>query len=256
MKKTLLVLGIGPAQVDLIKAGKEMGLRVIACAYDKNGPGKDLVDDFKQIDIKDIEAVKNYAVLQEVDFIYSMGLELSVSTIAIVSEDLGLPCFVTTETFTKIKNKAVWREKLGSTRGNVKFQTGKKVEDFRFWSIYPAILKPVDGSGQRGVYKVDSFESVQKYFDQSIKFSNSKQLIIEKYVDGPEISVNTFIENGELKFFIVSDRFSYDEFPGGIIKEHYIPSKIINKDIEKIIYQMVSKVIELLKFTTRHIYLH
>src|SRR5699024_11523516 len=166
----------------------------------------------------------------EVDFIYSMALELSVPTMAAVSEALGLPTFVKPASLEKIENKAVWRTEIGDAEGNVKHLSGTRVEDFREWAIYPAILKPVDGSGQRGVIRVDNFEDIQAAFNESVSHSLSEELMVEEFVDGPEISVNTFVEKGELKFALVSDRISYEEYPGGIIKAHYIPSRVIDEE--------------------------
>lgn len=254
MSKKLLVLGIGHAQVDLIQAAKELGFEVVACAFNAEGPGRDLVDDFIQLDIKDVEAVRKYAQEQKVDFIYSMALEAGVHTIAKVSEELGLPTFVKPESLKKIENKAVWRTELGDVQGNVRHISGTKVDDFASWDIYPAILKPVDGSGQRGVIRVDSFEDIQAAFTESVSHSSTEELMVEDYVDGPEISVNTFVENGQLKFALTSDRISYDEYPGGIIKAHYVPSRIISEEAEGIVLNLVNKVNKAIGFENGHIY--
>ena len=254
MNRKILVLGIGHSQVDLIKIAKNMGMKVYACAYDDNGPGRALVDRFKKIDIKDVEAVKEYANEKKVDFIYSMALESAIPTITKVSESLGLPNFCSIESLTKLGNKAIWRQTLGNIEGNIESKSGTEAENFKEWEIYPAILKPVDGSGQRGVYKVNSFTDVRNTFEKSIKHSRSKELIIEEFVDGPEVSVNSFMYNGELAFAIVSDRISYTEYPGGIIKEHYIPSRIINNNIEQKIRHLVNIVNKKMGFENGHIY--
>ena len=254
MDKKLLVLGIGPAQVDLIKIAKEIGLTVYACAYSSTGPGRELVDDFREIDIKDLKAVKEYAEEMEVDFIYTMALEFAVPTISKVSEELGLPTFCSTESVNKLINKALWREILGDLEGNVRYQSGHSVEDFASWDIYPAIIKPVDSSGQRGVHKVNNYDEVKDIFTESIKHSRSEELIMEDYIDGPEVSVNSFMYNGELKFAIVSDRISYSEYPGGIIKEHYIPSRITNDKMEDKIKTFVGEVNKKMGFENGQVY--
>ena len=254
MDKKLLVLGIGPAQVDLIKIAKEMGLTVYACAHSSAGPGRELVDDFRQIDIKNQEAVKDYAKEMDVDFIYTMALEFAVPTISKVSEELGLPTFCSTESLSKFTSKARWREILGDLEGNVRHQSGHSLEAFQSWDIYPAIIKPVDSSGQRGVHKVDNYDQVKDIFDESIKHSSIKELIMEDYIDGPEVSVNSFMYKGELAFAIVSDRISYSEYPGGIIKEHHIPSKITSDEMEEKIKFLVGEVNKKMGFENGHVY--
>ena len=254
MKKKLLVLGIGPAQVDLIEIAKDMGMEVFACALNSNGPGLPLVDDFREIDIKDIESVKNYAIEKDVDIVYSMALESAIPTIVKVSEHLNLPTFCSSSTLSKLENKAKWRKSLGNINGNVKSISGYRIEDFEEWESYPAIIKPVDGSGQRGVYKVNNYQEVLDVFERSISCSKRKELIMEEFVDGPEISVNSFMFNGELKFSLVSDRISYSEFPGGIIKEHHVPSRIIDDKTEKQIYDLVTQVNRIMGLMNGHIY--
>ena len=252
--KKILVMGIGYSQVDLILAAKELSFEVYACAFDKEGPGKELVDDFKQIDIKDIDAIEEYAKEKEIDFIYSMGLESAIPTITKVSERLGLPSFVSSKTLKLIENKAVWRSSIGDIPGNVSFISGHTVKDFAKWNTYPAIIKPVDSSGQRGVYRINNFEELKDKFSKSIKHSRSGHLIVEQFVEGPEISVNAFVHEGKLKFSVISDRISYEEFPGGIIKEHHIPSKVVDKKAEQTVLDLVKAVVKAIGFKEGHIY--
>ena len=68
--------------------------------------------------------------------------------------------------------------------------------------------------------------------------------ILEKFAKGEEISVNSFMENGQLKFFAISDRISYQDLPGGIIKEHHIPSKFDNEPLHSKIRNLVEAVNE------------
>src|SRR5699024_757594 len=84
--------------------------------------------------------------------------------------------------------------------------------------------------------------------------SLSEELILEEYVDGPEISVNTLVEKGQLRFALISDRISYDEYPGGIIKAHYIPSRLIDDRAEEIVLNLVDKVNKAIGFENGHVY--
>lgn len=247
-------MGIGPSQVDLISMAKEMNMKVYACARDNKGPGFKLVDDFRKIDIQDVESIKKYAVEEEIDFIYSMALESAIPTITKVSESLNLPSFCDVTSLMKLENKGLWRQALGEMDGNIKFKVGRNVNDFKDWNRYPAVLKPVDASGQRGVYKVNSYQDVLSLFNESIKHSKIKELIIEEYIDGPEISVNSLMYNGEMRFSIVSDRMSHSEYPGGIVKEHCIPSRIITKKTENKVNALVEKVNKKIGFKNGHIY--
>lgn len=252
--KKLLILGTGWSQLDLAIEAKNMGMRIYAVGAKKAGPVLDYADEFELIDVTDTEGIKEYAKAKNIDFIFSAGLEISLPSITKASEDLGLRNFFSSESMNKIKDKYTWRSYLGDINGNLKVSSGSKLDDFKNWNIYPAVLKPVDGSGQRGVYKVESWEEVKEVFDKSLKHSKKKKLIIEEYADGREVSVNTFMNDNKLEFYIVSDRISYSEYPGGIIKKHVIPSQIISDKQEKEIKELVEQVNNKMGFTDGHVY--
>lgn len=250
----ILVLGIGPSQVDLIKKCKEKEMIVYAIAHSENGPGKELVDEFKLIDIKDHDAVEEYAKEKNIDFIFTLASEVGVKTTAIVSERLNLPKFISSESADILSNKTKWRKHLGDIEGNVKFISANNLKDLESWSNYPAMIKPVDSSGQRGVFKVENFDDVQKVFEGSLQHSRSGAVMLEEFIDGPEISVNSFMLDGELKYALISDRISHEEYSGGIIKKHIIPSKYEDEKLTDKINTLVEQVNKKSGFLNGHVY--
>ena len=60
MKKKLLVLGAGNAQIDLIEYAKNIGLEVYVCSYSNNDKGIGKADVFAQINIVDSEKIESY----------------------------------------------------------------------------------------------------------------------------------------------------------------------------------------------------
>jgi biotin carboxylase len=252
--KKILILGMSHSQLDLAEAAKQRGLTVFSCAMNTEGPVKQIADDYTELDIMDVERVTQYANDKNVDAVYTLGLESALPTIAKVSEALSLPTFVTSENLKNFKDKAVWREKLAGIQGNLPFILGNSLEMFEEWNYYPAVLKPVDGSGQRGVIKVQNFDELASNLEWSKKYSKSGELILEKYARGDEISVNTFMLNGKIQYAIMSDRLSYSEYPGGIIKEHHIPSKYENDEVISKVGTLVKSVNSIMGFENGHVY--
>ncbi len=253
-RKKILILGMGHSQVDLAVAARQYGATVHACAEDGAGPAMKYVDYHTAIDILDIRKIVNYSRENDIDVIFTIGLETAIRPVVLASEELGLPCFITGEDIAKIENKAVWREILGNMPGNLRFMTGGAPEEFLSWLDYPAILKPVDGSGQRGVFTVANYEELKEKFRMSKKFSSTKTVMLEELAEGEEISVNAFMLDGELEFAAISDRISYVDLPGGIIKEHYIPSKYAYSSTAEKILDIVQYVNNSMNFTQGHIY--
>lgn len=253
--KKLLVLGISHSQLDLINVAHDMGYYVIGVAGNDKGVAKDVVDKFIEADITDVEVIDKIVKDEEVDAIYTMALEMTIPVISEVSLKNGLRTFVPDKkSLEMFEDKYAWRQALGDIPGNVKSIKAEKLEELEDWNIYPAVIKPVDGSGQRGVHKVESFEEIEEVFERAKSFSKSGNVILEEFIGGEEISVNSFMYNGKLAFYIMSDRISYTEYPGGIIKEHHIPSKYDNEEINPKVKALVESVNKTMKYDNGHVY--
>lgn len=216
----VLILGIGYAQKDAIVILSELGHKVIACSYSESGSAREVCDEFFLVDIKDINQVKQLAQRAQVDLIYSMGSDLAMPTVSIVSEMLNLPHFLTYEDSLNMKDKGRLRHILSFDRSlSIEYSIIQNKSDIQ-WSHYPCIVKPTDSQGQRGVSYCRTLEELNTNFEKAISFSPSKRAIVEEYIDGQEYSANAYIANGQLVFCFITKRISHSEYPGGIIKEH------------------------------------
>lgn len=224
MKKAI-VLGVGNAQVDLIRYLKAAGWYVIGCSYRREGRGLDHIDQFALLNITDADGVERLARSERADLVYSIGSDLAMPTAARVASRLGLPAFVPAETAELLQNKLLLRGFLAIH--NISPIRHRKVcsqDDLDGWTCFPAMVKPVDNQGQRGVFLANSMEEAVAGIERSLKFSCSRTLIIEEFLEGPEVSVNTFVSNGETIFREVSDRLVVEGYAGGIPRGHIYPA--------------------------------
>lgn len=234
MKKRILILGAGNAQIDAIEYCKSHGCEVVGCSYTTVDSGIPHLDYFEQVDIKSIEGVTELAKKYGASAVYSVGSDIAMPTAMKVSEILGLPHFISYETAETCHSKGKMRETLGPDfRGNASYILCSTLGEALEYDAFPGMMKPVDSQGQRGCFKVESAEDIREHFDTSIDYSFEGKVIIEEYIDGPEVSVNAYMQDGELRFAIVSDRYAFDEYPGGIIKKHIIPSSFADKDAQE-----------------------
>lgn len=216
-----LVLGIGSPQKDLIDA--LTGLHTVyACSNSMTGPARSKVEHFELIDITSKDDVYDYVLKNNIDVIYSVGSDVAMPTVTYVSEKLGLPTFVNYETAQVCNSKNMFREKLKDTYGSVGYSLIAS-EQYDVNLRYPIIVKPVDSQGQRGVRKVMVPEDLQSAYKEAVLHSRSGCVIAEEYVEGKEISVNAYIQDGELKVFLPSDRISWPDSGGGFIHKHVLP---------------------------------
>lgn len=254
MSKKILILGAGNAQLDLINYCNSIGLETYGCSYTDTDKGIVLLDHFAKIDITDANAIKAYFLNNQIDYIYSVGSDIAVPTICTVAEETGKFSFVSSKTAEICCNKHLMRKALGDVGYNLPYTVCSSYEDVETVDFYPAILKPVDSQGQRGVYLARNKDEIRKYFEKSISFSKSGKVIIEKFVSGDEVSVNAYVKNGEVVFSIISDRESFSNFPGGIIKAHHLPSVYENTATAEKINELVKETVIRLKINNGPVY--
>lgn len=253
--RRVLILGAGNAQYDAIRYCKEAGCEVYAISYTDTDKSIPLCDHFEKIDIVDVEAVYEYAQKIDADLIYSVGSDIAMPTAMEVSERLRKPHFVSSETALICNNKNMLRKKLGENfPGNIGYHvvTNKKeLEDIDF---FPVIMKPVDSQGQRGVMRCDTMGELQKEFDVSMSYSRSKKIIVEQFIEGKEISVNLYMHDGKIIYSLISDRISFSDLPGGIIKEHRVPSQYMDGKTDKLIIDLCDRTVKQLNINEGPVY--
>lgn len=231
--KKFLVLGIGNAQVDLYKKLQNQ-FEIHGLSNTDQGRGYKYCDHFECIDITDLDKVLEYAKSNSIDYIYSIGSDVAMPTVAYVSEKLNLPHFVSYSTAKTSNNKALFRNKLKDVYGAVPFQVIKEIPTDELNLTFPIIVKPVDSQGQRGVSTANSKDDLLESFTFAKQYSRVGDVILERKVTGEEISVNAYVKDGEILFFLPSGREAWSQFDGGIIHKHLLPVNISNNAISNV----------------------
>ena len=250
----ILILGAGNAQIDLIRYCKRMGMEVLGCSYSDFDPGIPLLDHFEQINITDVPGVIAYAERESVDFIYSVGSDIAMPTAARAMDALEMPCLFPVWAADVACEKGRMRTLLGKSQWNTPYRCFRRQEEIDDWTLFPATIKPVDSQGQRGVSRVENAGEIPAAVEHALAFSRNGGMIIEKYINGPEVSVNLFLEKGEITFLIITDRESFSEYPGGIIHRHYIPSRFKGTETETAILALARDVARILHVTDGPMY--
>ena len=255
MKKKLLILGAGNAQIDLIQYAKSIGLEVYACSYSNTDKGIGQADVFAQINIVDSEKIESYVKENKIDYIYSVGSDIAVPTFCSVAEKSNMFHFVSSKTAEICCNKHLMRQTLGADNiYNVPFSVCETLDEAKDVSFYPLMIKPVDSQGQRGVFRVENFEELLQKFDCAMQYSRCKKVILEKYISGSEVSVNAYVKDGEVIFSMLSDRESFENLPSGIIKAHHLPSKFEQTKTHEKINELVRETVKKLAIENGPVY--
>lgn len=108
---------------------------------------------------------------------------------------------------------------------------------------FPAVIKPVAGTGSNFVIKVENKEEAEEIFDfvrknATPKFDpifnyNQYQFLYEEYLEGAEVGVEAVIQNGQTNIVAIVDRELSDD-PYFIDNKNNIPSKLSDDEQEMI----------------------
>lgn len=210
-----LVLAGGFPQITLIKELKKRGITTVLADYNKEPVAKKYADIYYQESTQDLDTIERIAREEKVDFLISVSSEPSLKSVAIVSERLGLPCYVSEDTVNKITNKA-YMKKVFSEKGipNAKHvvllkEQSISAEEFEF----PVIVKPADCYSSSGVRKVWNKQEFDEAVAEGKKLGKSGTVVIEEFLDGIELSIDAFVVDGKAHVLCItnSDKIADDD---------------------------------------------
>ena len=204
--KKLLLLGGSRYLIPVIEEAKRLGIYTISCDYLPNNIAHKYSDEYVNVSIIDKEAVLQVAKELQIDGVISFACDPGVTTSAYVAEKLGLPQSGSYESVSILQNKARFREFLANNGFNVPNAKGytnldDALKDVDYFN-WPVIVKPVDSAGSKGVSKVEDPKDLKSSVENALKFSPTKQFIIEDFLEKKTHSSDTdsFSVDGELKF--------------------------------------------------------
>jgi len=99
----------------------------------------------------------------------------------------------------------------------------------------PAILKPVDNSGSRGVGVLEKKVTFRIYLKRQWGFSETKEVIIEEIIDGVECTVEGITIDGKHHILAISDKYKPDGY-FRVATELCYPARLDEKVIKEIKY--------------------
>ena len=195
--KKILIVGAGFLQVPLIKKAKEWGLYTIAVDGDQNAPGFFYADEWECIDITDETQCLEYAKEKEINGVITAATDYGILTVARIAETMNLPG-ISYEIAKTVKNKYLIRKNISQNEELQFFEldTEEKALQLREQIRYPVIVKPCDGSGSKGVEKVENKDGLLEAFQEAYRFSKSKKVLVEDFFVGKEYGADIFVHDG------------------------------------------------------------
>jgi isopentenyl diphosphate isomerase/L-lactate dehydrogenase-like FMN-dependent dehydrogenase/biotin carboxylase len=226
-----MIIGGGLLQLPAIRSAKKIAYQVIVTDYNAGALGMKDADIPIVMSTRDIEGSVRIARTQNeitpISAILTVGTDASM-TVAAVANALNLPGI-------KFENAEAATNKI-KMRMRFKEHGVPSPKFLPVWSLsdakkagkilkYPNVIKPSDNMGARGVIRVDNPNQLPDAFKFSKNASTSGEIIMEEYMDGPELSIDAIIYKDEITITGVADRII--EYPPYFIETgHNMPSAL------------------------------
>lgn len=228
--KRILILGAGEMQVPIIKKAKELGLFCIVADYDSSAPGFLYADKISLTSTNDLEGLLELSIQEKITAILTTS-DYPVKIVAKISSLLGLNS-MSEEVADICTDKYKQRQICKENNINVPyFKLCEKIDDLNEITNFPYIVKPVDSSASRGVKKVHNRADLVEAYYIAEKYSKNKKVIVEKFIEGREFSVETLTQNFETTIIAITEKLVIGEEKGYFVEDTHIqPARISEKE--------------------------
>ena len=233
----ILFVGAGRHQRRALSRLKELGVRIVAVDKNPEAPGLAIADVGEEVDVLDIPAVVEVGRRHEVQGVMTYAADRAVPVVAAVARELGLPG-IGSETAHLMTNKIAMRRQLADAGvPQPRFAAVRTIHEAHAASDavgFPAVLKPADSAGQRGLFLCQSPGDVERHLHASLAQSTEQEAILESYHAGLEVNGLLVVRDGEPVVVTLSDR-RRPPGPGfGVAIAHVYPSTLFGDALEEV----------------------
>jgi biotin carboxylase len=236
-EETVLFVGAGRHQRRALQRVKELGVRLVAVDRNPEAPGLEIADVGEVVDFADVAAVADVGRRHGVDGVMTFAADRAVPVVAGVAEALGLPG-IGTETAHLMTNKIAMRRRLADVGvPQPRFAAIRHVREVGAAAEavgFPAVLKPADSAGQRGLFLVASADDVERHLHAALAQSIEEEAILESYHAGLEVNGLLVAREGEVTVVTLSDRRRAAGAGFGVALAHVYPSTLFGDALAEV----------------------
>lgn len=246
--KTLAIIGAGYLQLPLVLRAKEMGLRTICFAWDQGAVCKECCDVFYPVSITEKDEILRICREQQIDGVCTIASDVAAPTVAYVAEQMGLPGN-SYSAACKAHDKHLMREALVAAGVDCPgYRVVVRGARLKVHGLsLPLIVKPSDRSGSLGVQKVTRWEELVPAIKEAQRVSLVGEALVEEFIDGREISVETISCQGIHHALQITDKTTTGA-PHFVELAHHQPSNL-PQDMQTHIYTITRRALDALGLT-------
>lgn len=231
-----MIVGASVLQLPAIVKAKEMGLHVAVVDYNSKAIGICYADSYYNASTMDEDAVLAAAEDYLPDGIMTLATDMPMRGVAKASDKLNLHS-ISYDTAVKATDKyemiKAFKEHNVPSPWFFAADSFEELKAHLSDISFPCIIKPTDNAGSHGVAKVYSSLELLKSYDYAHSSSRHGKVIVEEYLDGPEVSVEVMVVNGIVKILQITDKIT-TEAPHFVEMGHTQPSRLPLTTLEAI----------------------
>jgi biotin carboxylase len=234
--KTVLFVGAGRHQRRAIERAKELKLRVVAVDRNPDALGLKEADIAKIVDYADPSAVIKAVRRIKLDGVLTVSADSAVPAVAAIAAELGLPG-IGVETAHLMTHKVAMRRRLADAGVPQPRFAALRTLSERHRALdevgIPAVLKPADSGGQRGVFRIESIDDIEAHLHEALSISPTGEAILEEFVEGTEMNGIVIAHGGEQIPLTLSDRLRPPGIGFGVGWIHVYPATVYGHQLEE-----------------------
>jgi biotin carboxylase len=227
--KTILFVGAGRHQRRAIRQARDRGLRVVAVDRNAEALGFEEADVGEAVDFTDVDAVLEVARKHRIDGALTVSADRAVPVVAAVTHALGLPS-IGTGTAHVMTHKIAMRRRFAEhgvpQPAWAAVRTVREGKDALATVGLPAVLKPADSGGQRGIFMLESEDDLEAHLWAALAESPGGEAIVESFHEGLELNGIAVARGGEVEVLTLSDRLRPPGPGFGVGWIHVYPASI------------------------------
>lgn len=203
MGKTLLIVSGGIEAVDAARRAKELGHYVVVSDRDPEAPGFAFADSCLIADVYGPDetaaaAERYHRKVRPIDGVICVAADAPM-TVAAVLKRLGLPG-LSQESARLACDKLAMKQCFARAGVPVPWfsavATPQELSRLVIERGRDLVIKPVDSRGSRGVQRLAQVENLGRAFALAASHSPTQRVMVEQYLDGPQVSTESLLIGG------------------------------------------------------------
>jgi biotin carboxylase len=99
---------------------------------------------------------------------------------------------------------------------------------------FPAVLKPADSAGQRGLFLVHDMDELARSLPLTLTASATQEAVLETFHEGREVNTLLVAREDDVKLITASDRIRPDGVGFGVALAHLYPSTLYGDAVDEV----------------------